>query len=57
LLNNSRNVPDVADESCLTKNQVDLGVAPPNPKSSKSLEKYKIWGVVPPKQASYLGVF
>jgi hypothetical protein len=40
LLNNSRNIPNVADESCLTKNQVDLGVAPPNPKSGKSLEKY-----------------
>jgi hypothetical protein len=39
LLNDSRDIPDVADESCLTKNQVDLGVAPPNPKSSKILRK------------------
>jgi hypothetical protein len=39
LLNNSRNIPDVADESCLTKNPVDLGVAPPNPKSRKFLRK------------------
>jgi hypothetical protein len=38
--NDSSNVPDVADESCLTKNQVDLGFAPPNPKSGKSVEKY-----------------
>jgi hypothetical protein len=40
LLNNSCNIPNVVDKSLLTKNQVDLGVAPPKPKSGNSLEKY-----------------